>query len=405
MGADVQHCSYNHMSACNENISPYYEDHGIPSWRDDELQWMWWLVVEWCSGGGVVRVDVCISDMCVKCKRVVASDPSVQVKISEVGHLECTRGICSSGLGHHGNLSVRDRWWRMMEEGLSEMLGETECCSTRASQASINSGIVTRRLASLDETEVAHEGGREAVKPQHWQPMSSMVDGPLQQKKSRDQGKMLVGFTGTTTSGKWKQFEYQSLFDLVNLDLRMKAFQEKKSNHAVVCLPYWNNCLLIVLFRYARLATPMVKEGRWNDLDDYKMIDAYVNSIILKWQLAVRESPVCARLGASKASGALALVSAMQSRAMCLGCAQEVGKNMISDALRHLRRTWASSSPIFSEFDAQFPENQRSNSPIFRELGTHFIFASHMPQTYACASCASGTRLRLAPRLHDPFAS
>ncbi|KAK8955315.1 hypothetical protein KSP40_PGU006740 [Platanthera guangdongensis] len=26
--------------------------------------------------------------------------------------------------------------------------------------------------------------------------------------------------------------------------------------------------------RYATLATPMVKEGRWNDLDDYKMIDA-----------------------------------------------------------------------------------------------------------------------------------
>ncbi|KAF8412715.1 hypothetical protein HHK36_000684 [Tetracentron sinense] len=34
--------------------------------------------------------------------------------------------------------------------------------------------------------------------------------------------------------GRWSQEEYQSLFDLVNMDLRMKAFEEKKSKHGML---------------------------------------------------------------------------------------------------------------------------------------------------------------------------
>ncbi|KAF3953123.1 hypothetical protein CMV_021399 [Castanea mollissima] len=45
--------------------------------------------------------------------------------------------------------------------------------------------------------------------------------------------------------GRWSQEEYQNLFDLVNLDLRMKASEEKKSKH-----------------------------GLWADADDYRLLDA-----------------------------------------------------------------------------------------------------------------------------------
>lgn len=82
--------------------------------------------------------------------------------------------------------------------------------------------------------------------------------------------------------GRWCQTEYQSLFDLVNLDLRMKAFVEKKANHSVLkdnisweaisnkmstrgshtCCAKW----------YYELASSMVKEGKWSDIDDYKLI-------------------------------------------------------------------------------------------------------------------------------------
>ncbi|XP_020578414.1 uncharacterized protein LOC110023369 [Phalaenopsis equestris] len=84
--------------------------------------------------------------------------------------------------------------------------------------------------------------------------------------------------------GRWSQYEYQSLFDLVNLDLRMKAFEEKKANHCMLkdnisweaisdkmstrgshtCCSKW----------YYNLASSMVKEGSWNNLDDYKLIEA-----------------------------------------------------------------------------------------------------------------------------------
>lgn len=42
--------------------------------------------------------------------------------------------------------------------------------------------------------------------------------------------------------GPWTQDEYQTLFDLVNMDLRMKAFEEKKTKHGMVrelfCYPF-----------------------------------------------------------------------------------------------------------------------------------------------------------------------
>ena len=35
--------------------------------------------------------------------------------------------------------------------------------------------------------------------------------------------------------GKWTLEDYQSLFDLVNADLRLKTFEERKTRHRMVC--------------------------------------------------------------------------------------------------------------------------------------------------------------------------
>ncbi|OVA11912.1 SANT/Myb domain [Macleaya cordata] len=83
--------------------------------------------------------------------------------------------------------------------------------------------------------------------------------------------------------GPWSQEEYQTLFDLVNMDLRMKAFEEKKSQHGMLrdniswsaiseklgtrrhheCCMKW----------YGQLTSPMVKAGEWDNTDDYRLLD------------------------------------------------------------------------------------------------------------------------------------
>ncbi|CAK7336584.1 unnamed protein product [Dovyalis caffra] len=82
--------------------------------------------------------------------------------------------------------------------------------------------------------------------------------------------------------GKWSQDEYQCLFDLVNLDLRLKAFEERKTKHGMLrdniswtaiseklgtrtdalCCQKW----------YDQLTSPMVSEGKWLDTDDYRLL-------------------------------------------------------------------------------------------------------------------------------------
>ncbi|KAB1205617.1 Cyclin-D-binding Myb-like transcription factor 1 [Morella rubra] len=84
--------------------------------------------------------------------------------------------------------------------------------------------------------------------------------------------------------GRWSQDEYQKLFDLVNMDLRMRVFEEKKSKHGMLrdnisweaisqklstrpnflCCQKW----------YSQLSSPMVAEGIWVDTDDYRLVDA-----------------------------------------------------------------------------------------------------------------------------------
>ncbi|XAR59091.1 hypothetical protein NMG60_11014735 [Bertholletia excelsa] len=84
--------------------------------------------------------------------------------------------------------------------------------------------------------------------------------------------------------GNWSQDEYQNLFDLVNKDLRLKAFEEKKSKYGMLrdniswsaisdklstrtgpwCCIKW----------YNQLTSPMVAQGLWDDADDYRLLDA-----------------------------------------------------------------------------------------------------------------------------------
>ncbi|KAJ1267441.1 hypothetical protein BS78_07G055900 [Paspalum vaginatum] len=84
--------------------------------------------------------------------------------------------------------------------------------------------------------------------------------------------------------GAWTQDEYQNLFDLVNLDLRVKAHQPSDHGHRQIrdnisweaiseklstrsnkdCCLKW----------YHQLASPLVKEGIWADTDDYLLVEA-----------------------------------------------------------------------------------------------------------------------------------
>ncbi|KAK9280381.1 hypothetical protein L1049_014070 [Liquidambar formosana] len=84
--------------------------------------------------------------------------------------------------------------------------------------------------------------------------------------------------------GQWSQEEYQNLFDLVNMDLRMKAFQEKKSKHGMlrdnICWEAISEKLSTritsscCLKWYNQLSSPMVAEGEWEDADDYRLLIA-----------------------------------------------------------------------------------------------------------------------------------
>ncbi|PKA60327.1 hypothetical protein AXF42_Ash008386 [Apostasia shenzhenica] len=84
--------------------------------------------------------------------------------------------------------------------------------------------------------------------------------------------------------GRWSQDECQSLYDLVNLDLRIKAFQKKDKKYGLIRQNIsWEAISTKLATRpvgvcsdkwYHQLASSMVQEGYWNDLDDYVLIDA-----------------------------------------------------------------------------------------------------------------------------------
>ncbi|XP_047261817.1 RNA polymerase I termination factor [Capsicum annuum] len=84
--------------------------------------------------------------------------------------------------------------------------------------------------------------------------------------------------------GQWTQEEYQSLFDLVNTDLRLRLSEEKRSKYGMLRDNIaWTaisdklstrteaNCCLKW---YDQLTSPMVAKGEWADVDDYRLVDA-----------------------------------------------------------------------------------------------------------------------------------
>ncbi|RCV36456.1 hypothetical protein SETIT_7G320700v2 [Setaria italica] len=84
--------------------------------------------------------------------------------------------------------------------------------------------------------------------------------------------------------GTWTQDEYQNLFDLVNLDLRVKAHQKIAPTHrqlrdnisweAISEKLTTRNNKDCCLKWYQQLASPLVKEGIWADIDDYLLMEA-----------------------------------------------------------------------------------------------------------------------------------
>ncbi|XP_020111030.1 RNA polymerase I termination factor [Ananas comosus] len=84
--------------------------------------------------------------------------------------------------------------------------------------------------------------------------------------------------------GSWSQEEYQTLFDLVNFDLRLKAFEEKQTKHGMLrdniaweaisekmSTRRQNSCCIKW---YDQLSSPMVSAGVWADTDDYRLVEA-----------------------------------------------------------------------------------------------------------------------------------
>ncbi|KAI3925649.1 hypothetical protein MKW98_001503 [Papaver atlanticum] len=84
-------------------------------------------------------------------------------------------------------------------------------------------------------------------------------------------------------TGNWNQAEYQILFDLVNKVFRMRVHEERKSKHGLLrdnirwqaishklatrtdvsCCFKW----------YRKLSSSMVKDGIWDDVDDYRLLN------------------------------------------------------------------------------------------------------------------------------------
>ncbi|CAN8233240.1 unnamed protein product [Cochlearia groenlandica] len=83
--------------------------------------------------------------------------------------------------------------------------------------------------------------------------------------------------------GHWSREEYQSLFDLVNKDIKMKAFKEKHSKHGMLRdnIPWMaisdklgtRNHSVCCLKWYDQLVSPMVAKGIWANVDDYRLLE------------------------------------------------------------------------------------------------------------------------------------
>ncbi|KAM5558139.1 hypothetical protein ABKV19_020062 [Rosa sericea] len=84
--------------------------------------------------------------------------------------------------------------------------------------------------------------------------------------------------------GPWSQEEYQTLSDLVNKDLLMRALEKKKTKHGMlrdnICWEAISDKLgtrtnaVCSMKWYKQLASPLVKQKLWAGIDDYRLLDA-----------------------------------------------------------------------------------------------------------------------------------
>ncbi|XP_074582260.1 uncharacterized protein LOC141838628 [Curcuma longa] len=121
------------------------------------------------------------------------------------------------------------------------------------------------------------------------------IHGPKWKKIAREFGRHRIHVKDTWRAirspyyrkGTWSQEEYQTLFDLVNMDLRLKVFEEKSAkNYMLRDNISWDviSQKLVTRFPavccmkwYQQLASPLVNNKIWNDKDDYLLVDALRN--------------------------------------------------------------------------------------------------------------------------------
>ncbi|KAI4384392.1 hypothetical protein MLD38_002557 [Melastoma candidum] len=91
---------------------------------------------------------------------------------------------------------------------------------------------------------------------------------------------------GQLRRGKWTPEELDTLYELVNKDLRMSMNMEKKTHQGIfrdniawtalseqLGTRHFTTCCT----KWYRIASPMVSQGIWNDSDDYRLVDALVS--------------------------------------------------------------------------------------------------------------------------------
>ena len=87
--------------------------------------------------------------------------------------------------------------------------------------------------------------------------------------------------------GKWTLEEYQSLFDLVNADLQLKAFEERKTKHGMVCSSI-SSLIYLIIFLFCLVHDIFLFNGQlrenisWGTISE-KMTTRFEMNCCMKW--------------------------------------------------------------------------------------------------------------------------
>ncbi|KAK9085454.1 hypothetical protein Sjap_025865 [Stephania japonica] len=182
------------------------------------------------------------------------------------------------------------------EEGLNMVLNPRSYVQVRNCWKEISialpwrsSGSINHRAHLLFERDENHAWTpeqKEFIKKFHEE------HGPKWKNMAKELGKFRIHVKDTwrrinlpnLKKGPWSQDEYQALFDLVNMDLRMKAYQERESDNgmlrdnisweAISRKMGTRTGMQCCLKWYGQLESSLVKEGQWANGDDYLLVNA-----------------------------------------------------------------------------------------------------------------------------------